>query len=66
MPDDDMVNITEAARRLKVSRATLGRWINAGRVSYVRIGPIRRIRVSEIARLTADIPAADPEQESTP
>jgi excisionase family DNA binding protein len=63
---DDTVSIAEAARRLGIHRHTLGRWITLGRVSYVRVGPLRRIRVAEIARLTADIPATDPDQEPTP
>lgn len=61
---DDTISIAAAARRLGIARQTLTRWINDGRISYVSIGPLRRIRLSEIARLTREIPAID--QEPTP
>lgn len=42
--DHDFYTIPEAARRLKVSEATIWRWIESKRLAAYRVGP-RRIRI---------------------
>jgi excisionase family DNA binding protein len=54
------LGIAAAARRIGVHQGTIARWMEAGHVSYMQIGSIRRIRVSEIDRLLREVPATNP------
>lgn len=49
------VSLQEAARRLRVSRATLYRWSREGRIRLYRIGPrATRMREEDLERLEGD------------
>lgn len=50
----DLFRLTEVARSLNVSRWTLRRWIDAGRLKSVRIGGVVRIRRSDLETLIAN------------
>lgn len=57
--DDELLTIAETARLLKVSRVTVQRWLKAGRLAAVRVGPKAiRIRRGEIARITQPLPVS--------
>lgn len=49
---DDLLTLAEAARLLKVSRATLHRWIRQGRLPAFHVGPRAvRVRQADVAKL---------------
>lgn len=39
---DELITFTEAMQILKVSRATLNRWINSGKITKLKLGEGRR------------------------
>lgn len=45
--------VQEACKTLAVSRSTLGRWIDAGRLDVVHVGRSVRVKVASIVALTA-------------
>jgi excisionase family DNA binding protein len=47
--DHELLTVADAARRLRVSQATIWRWINAGRIRSYRVGPKSvRIRSADL------------------
>ena len=51
MPNDvDLVRVTDAARRLGISRTKLYTLMRAGEIRFVKIGRCRRVRVRELMR----------------
>ncbi len=58
---NELLTLDEASRYLKVSKSSLRRWTNQGRLPCVRVGERgeRRFRRSDIERLVAASPAAD-------
>ena len=48
---DDIVSISDAAKELHVTRATLYRWIDRGKIQSLMFGGYRAIPKSEVARL---------------
>ena len=56
---DDLMSIGRAAKVLGISRMTLYRWIDAGKVDTIKLGGILFIPVSEVnERLEKKKPAA--------
>ena len=49
--DHDLISIKESAHRLSVSTSTMRRWIAQGRLPYVRLGRILRIRTADLSAL---------------
>lgn len=51
------LTVEEAARRLSVSRATIYRWAQAGRIQIYKLGPkSSRIKAEDLERLEAEAP----------
>ena len=48
---NDLVDLSEAARRLGISRPTLYNWIALGRLTTIQIGKVRYIPVQQIEQL---------------
>lgn len=48
---NDLVDFSEAARRLGISRPTLYNWIAQGRLTPIQIGKVRYIPVQQIEQL---------------
>lgn len=42
-----MLKVSEAADYLDVSRRTVQRWIEEGRIAHLRVGPYGSIRITE-------------------
>ena len=51
MSTDDLISITEAARRLGVNRITLHRWRQANKIIVLRLGKTVCVPVAEVERL---------------
>ena len=54
MAEEELLTVDEVARRLKLHRETVRRWIRAGRLKAISLGSDRaglRIRASEVRRL---------------
>jgi predicted DNA-binding transcriptional regulator AlpA len=59
-PEDRLVSPFEAARLLGVSRATLDRWVRAGRIPRpVRIGPAPNGRVGHSLKALNEVMRGD-------
>jgi excisionase family DNA binding protein len=57
--DDELLTIDDTARLLKVSRMTVHRWLKAGRLAGVRVGPKAvRIRRGDLVRAMQPLAAA--------
>ncbi len=57
---EDLLSIAEAAKRLQVSRVTLWRWIQSGRLKAYRLGPRKvRIRQSDLGDLLKPLEASN-------
>jgi excisionase family DNA binding protein len=50
MPND-VLTMTETAEKAKVSKRTVERWISSGVLPVVRVGRIRRVRVTDLEAL---------------
>lgn len=62
---DDLLTLAEAARLLKVSRATLHRWITQGRLPSFHVGPRAvRVRQADVAKLVR--PTAETDEQPAP
>lgn len=49
------ITLKEATRRLAVSRATLYRWAEAGRITLYKLGPrATRVKLEELERLVTE------------
>lgn len=46
-----LLTVEEAARYLKASKATLWRWMREGKLSSVKIGRLRRLRLEDLEQL---------------
>lgn len=64
----ELLTIEEAARYLGVSKTSLRRWTNDGRLSCVRVGPRgeRRFRTDDLQRVLESAPAVRPVAASDP
>lgn len=49
MDEETFYTIPEAAKKLRVTRAALYKWMKSGRLTYVVVGSERRITGSAIA-----------------
>jgi excisionase family DNA binding protein len=49
--EKNILTLEEAAELLKVSKATLRRWIKAGKIPTFQVGRFYRIRESDIDKL---------------
>ncbi|MGA2928518.1 MAG: helix-turn-helix domain-containing protein [Solirubrobacteraceae bacterium] len=49
--EDEFLSIPEVARRLKLSRATIYRWIDEGRLPALKLGKNIRLRAHDVDRL---------------
>ena len=49
----DILSISEAAKQLGITRMTLYRWIDKGKVQSLMFGGYRAIPVAEVERLKA-------------
>ena len=45
---DSLLSIKEAARRLACSEAMLRKWMHRGRLTYVKVGRLSRIREQDL------------------
>ncbi len=62
MSDDDLLTISEAAKRLNISVATLRRWADADRIPYVRLpSKQRRFRRADIEEARRPQPRVEKE-----
>lgn len=52
-PEDGLLMVHEAARRMGVSRTTVYRLMDAGQLAYVKINRARRILPSSVQELIA-------------
>jgi len=52
--DSNLVNLSEAARRLKISYVTLWRWVKKGKVTPVRILGLPYLTLEQIQSLKSD------------
>lgn len=50
----ELLHVTEAARRLALSRSTVYNLMERGDLAYVKIGRARRIPLEELERLVRD------------
>jgi excisionase family DNA binding protein len=57
--DDEWLTVKEAARYLKVSEATLFRWMKSGRLSYCKFGNSTRFRRSFLDRTAERVNGAE-------
>lgn len=46
--DTEVINLSEAARRLEVSIPTVMRWANLGKLPIIRVGGYRFVRTSDL------------------
>lgn len=51
--EEEGVTLDDAARRLKVSRRTVQRWIKSGDLPGVKVGNAIRVKLSDVLRLAA-------------
>lgn len=51
---DDILSISEAVRELGITRITLYRWMEKGKIASVMFGGYRAIPRSEVERLKAE------------
>ncbi len=49
MPEELLVNVVEAARRLGIGRSKLYQLLGAGEIASLRIGKSRRVVVADLA-----------------
>lgn len=53
---DDLLNVTDAAKRLQVSQSTIWRWIRSGELPAHRVGPKRvRLRIADLDRIVTPL-----------
>jgi excisionase family DNA binding protein len=57
--DDEWLTVREAARYLKVSEATVFRWMKSGRLSYCKFGGSTRFRRSFLDRMAERVNGAN-------
>lgn len=60
---DEILTVEEVANYLKLSRATVWRWCQEGRLSAFKLGRGWRVHRSEVEKLTRQHPAAGDEAE---
>ena len=56
---DTMYTVTEVAKMFSVSRQTVLKWINNGKIKAVKVVKVYRIPKEEIDRLTQDMRKED-------
>ena len=56
---DTMYTVTEVAKMFSVSRQTVLKWINNGKIKAVKVVKVYRIPKDEINRLTQDMRKED-------
>lgn len=55
-PHPEMISVTEAAERLGVNYRTIRRWIAAGRIDAVRVGPrLLKIDAAQLDRVMSPV-----------
>ena len=54
-----MYTVTEVANKFSVSRQTVLKWINTGKIKAVKVVKVYRIPKEEIERLTQDMRKED-------
>jgi len=54
--DSNLVNLSEASRRLKINYVTLWRWIKKGKVTPVRILGLPYLTLDQLERLKNEKP----------
>lgn len=59
-PNDPLLSVSAAARRLGVNRETIRRWVRKGAMTYVELGPHKRkkLRQSDVDRQRRVVEAA--------
>ena len=50
----DLLDMGEASKALGISRMTLWRWLNKGKITAVKIGKYRGIHKDEVERVKGD------------
>lgn len=62
----DLLKPNEAMQRLRISRSTLFRLIDEGRLTRVLLGPrLLRLRADEVERLASGVPAVERDENPT-
>ena len=56
---DELLTVTEVATMFSVSRQTVLKWINNGKIKAVKVVKVYRIQKEEIDRLTQDMRKED-------
>jgi len=51
----ELLDLREAAKQLRITRATLYRWMAVGKVGSVRFGGYRAIPRAEVERILAEL-----------
>ena len=63
---DDWLTVKEAARYLKVSEATIFRWMKSGKLTYCKFGNSTRLRRSFLDEMAEKVAAANEETRLVP
>jgi len=63
---DDWLTVKEAARYLKVSQATIFRWMKSGKLSYCKFGSSTRLRRSFLDQMAEKVTGANEMTELVP
>ncbi len=53
---ENLLTVKEVAERLRVSRQTVGRMIKDGRLAYMNVGRLVRIRKKDLQSLIESLP----------
>ncbi|MBC8263521.1 MAG: helix-turn-helix domain-containing protein [Anaerolineales bacterium] len=60
---DEILTVREVAEYLKLSRTTIWRWCNEGKLQAFKVGRSWRIHQSELERITQNSRSMDEEEE---
>lgn len=62
---DEILTVREVAEYLKLSRTTIWRWRNEGKLQAFKVGRGWRIRQSELERITRNLRSKGENEEET-